>query len=94
MSGDSLEIMSMEHVLCFRPALAIRLLFNCNSVSLVAVVCPLNCLLDHMFCYIMLSDHIFDGGDYFDYRRLVLKLWCLTPLTTISKLYCGCQFYW
>jgi hypothetical protein len=73
MSGDSLEIMSMEHVLRFRPAFAIRLLFNCNSVSLV-VVCPLNCLLDHMFCNIMLSDHIFDGGDYFDYWRLALKL--------------------
>ena len=60
-SGDSLEIMSMEHILCF----ALPLRSYCYLIAtLLVVVRPLNWLIDHMFCYIMLNDLICDGGDY------------------------------
>jgi hypothetical protein len=48
----------------------------------------------HIKIKIFISLFFLSQVNILSYNWFALRLWCLTPLSTIFQLYCGGQFYW
>ena len=65
-----------------------------RQVSVFLLFSSINKFDRHKLKWLTIALHTYNPNALKDENLMGLGIWCLTPLSTIVKLFRGCQFYW